>query len=72
MKKFLIASVNHTASTGLILSFIAFILFALKGISFYKGALISTFVCLGITLITPNEEERKKFFEEEKTKIDDQ
>ena len=63
MKKFLLASLNNTASYVSLLSFIAFLVLLCHGIAFYKHAFWIMVVALIIAFLTPNTKEYKKFFD---------
>ncbi|MCK9429351.1 MAG: hypothetical protein M0R17_05065 [Candidatus Omnitrophica bacterium] len=60
--KFLILSLNNTATIVFYLSFISFVLFILNDKSFWKESLIVFIISLIICLFTPNSIEEQALF----------
>ena len=59
---FFLASVNNTASSLFWASLVAFLVFTVHGIVFYKHAFWVMVVSLILSFATPNKEERAEFF----------
>jgi len=62
MNSYPVAVLNNVASYVFILAFIAFLVFAVHSIIYYKHAFIIMVIAGIIGAITPNKEEREEFF----------
>lgn len=62
MNSYFVAVLNNVASYVFILAFIAFLVFAVHGIIFYKYAFIIMIIAGIVGAVTPNKEERQEFF----------
>ena len=70
MNSYPVAVLNNIASYVFILAFIAFLVFAVHSIIYYKHAFIIMIIAGIIGAVTPNKEEREEFFKVKENKTE--